>query len=303
MRPADDDVELTGVPGGTAPEPSPDAADPERCRNCEAMMGASAFCAACGQRADIAIPSIWQLVGESLDELYNLDSRAWQTLIVLFRRPGVLTADFFAGRRARYLPPVRLYLILSLAFFIVSSFGGQDSETRELPSEPFDCALLVEDWSPNSLLRGQILEACERSVADGGRELADRFVNQVPLMLFLVIPVLAVFLKLLYLFAGRKYIEHLYFLLHLHAFFFFTGVLFVALSWLATLIGVLAVPVVFLQIGLTVYGLIYIKRALAEVYGQGRALTVLKYALLLFAYLVAIVLTLLLNAAYTALML
>jgi len=32
-------------------------------------------------------------------------------------KPGKLTAEFIAGRRIAYLPPFRLYLILSIVFF------------------------------------------------------------------------------------------------------------------------------------------------------------------------------------------
>ena len=35
--------------------------------------------------------------------------------------PGHLTREFLAGRRARYLPPVRLYLVLSVVFFLVAT--------------------------------------------------------------------------------------------------------------------------------------------------------------------------------------
>jgi Protein of unknown function (DUF3667) len=34
-------------------------------------------------------------------------------------KPGCLTSEFLAGRRMKYLPPFRLYLVLSLPFFLI----------------------------------------------------------------------------------------------------------------------------------------------------------------------------------------
>ena len=53
----------------------------------------------------------------------HTDSRLWRTLAALLLRPGYLTREFLAGRRARYLPPVRLYLVISLVFFLWASSG------------------------------------------------------------------------------------------------------------------------------------------------------------------------------------
>ena len=52
------------------------------------------------------------------EDLTHADSRLWRTLAALLFKPGHLTREFLAGRRARYLPPVRLYLVLSVLFFL-----------------------------------------------------------------------------------------------------------------------------------------------------------------------------------------
>ena len=61
-----------------------------------------------------------------MHDLAHLDSRVWRTLIALLLRPGRLTNEFVAGRRTLYLPPFRLYLVLSLIFFLLPSFGSND---------------------------------------------------------------------------------------------------------------------------------------------------------------------------------
>ena len=51
----------------------------------------------------------------------HADSRLWRTLRALLFRPGYLSQQFLAGRRARYLSPFRLYFVLSVLFFLMVS--------------------------------------------------------------------------------------------------------------------------------------------------------------------------------------
>lgn len=98
--------------GKTAPEP---------CRNCGTPLDGQ-YCSRCGQRARTRLISIWELVRDAFGDLFELDSRLWQTLIPLMFRPGRLTRDYLVGRRARFMPPFRTYLVLSVVFFLVAFF-------------------------------------------------------------------------------------------------------------------------------------------------------------------------------------
>jgi hypothetical protein len=70
--------------------------------------------------------------------VFHLDSRVWQTLRLLVTRPGELTREFIAGRHQMYLPPFRLYLVISLFFFALSAllpdsdFATFDENDRDL---------------------------------------------------------------------------------------------------------------------------------------------------------------------------
>jgi hypothetical protein len=81
-------------------------------------------CSHCGQRATVRVLSMWGLVRDLLGDITNFDSRFWRTLLPLAFRPGVLTQDYLRGRRASYTPPFRMYLILSVAFFLLATLGG-----------------------------------------------------------------------------------------------------------------------------------------------------------------------------------
>jgi len=88
-----------------------------RCDNCGAPVSAR-YCGACGQRLEPPVHSLWHFFRVASEDLTHADSRLWRTLAALLFRPGYLTAQFLAGRRASYLPPVRLYLVLSVVFFV-----------------------------------------------------------------------------------------------------------------------------------------------------------------------------------------
>jgi hypothetical protein len=119
-----------------------DAPDTPRCLNCGAAVTAR-YCGSCGQRQqplDLRLP---HLLGEALEGVTHADSRLWRTLVPLIIRPGHLTREFLSGRRASYLPPFRLYLVVSLAFFLIAALVpdtllkvnvGEDAEAARATS-------------------------------------------------------------------------------------------------------------------------------------------------------------------------
>lgn len=95
------------------------------CRNCDAPL-AGRWCHACGQDSRDPVRELRPLLEEFLDAALSWDSKLLTTLKVLVRQPGQLTLDLVAGRRARYFGPVRLYLLISVAYAAVYAlFGGE----------------------------------------------------------------------------------------------------------------------------------------------------------------------------------
>ena len=95
------------------------------CLNCGTRLRGQ-YCGTCGQRSRSRLISLWELVSDAFGDLFELDSRLWQTLIPLLARPGRLTRDYLEGRRARFMPPFRMYLVLSLLFFLVAFFDPRE---------------------------------------------------------------------------------------------------------------------------------------------------------------------------------
>ena len=97
-------------------DPSVPAAE-RPCQNCGAPL-LGEHCYACGQPTKGLVRHFGSILGDFFDSVFELDSRILRTLGPLLFRPGFLSTEYFAGRRVRYVSPVRLFVFLSLfAFF------------------------------------------------------------------------------------------------------------------------------------------------------------------------------------------
>lgn len=109
----------------TDPSPaSPIPATPRsarRCENCGVPLQGE-HCHACGQPTQGLVRHFSSVLGDFSDTVFNIDSRVLRTLGPLLTRPGFLSMEYFAGRRVRYVTPMRLFLFLSLlAFFTIQA--------------------------------------------------------------------------------------------------------------------------------------------------------------------------------------
>jgi hypothetical protein len=107
---------MTPAAASAAAPPAAPAEMPH-CDNCGAGV-AGKFCSNCGQRVEPPLHSLRHFLTVAFEDVTHADSRLWRTLAALLFKPGFLTREFLHGRRARYLPPVRLYLVISLVFFV-----------------------------------------------------------------------------------------------------------------------------------------------------------------------------------------
>lgn len=113
--------------------PQPPAPQTLVCANCGAALDGE-YCSACGQRHEPHVHTLGHFAGEAFESISHADSRLWRTLLYLLGRPGFLTRQFFAGKRASYLPPFRLYLVISVLFFLVA--GIPESGDLQIDATP-----------------------------------------------------------------------------------------------------------------------------------------------------------------------
>lgn len=133
------------------PDPTPGI-----CDNCGASLHGE-YCHVCGQHERSFIRNVFSLISEVLAEFGSWDSRVLRTMVPLLFRPAYLSNEYIVGRRVRYVPPIRLYLFVSLIFFLTLTFvaridggtldlGGGAGPAIEVPTEelPPEAAAAIE---------------------------------------------------------------------------------------------------------------------------------------------------------------
>jgi hypothetical protein len=152
----------------------------------------------------------------------------------------------------------------------------------------------------------RVRDACRKIVADG-KGFGRAAYENIPKMMFIFLPLIALVMFVLYLGSGRYYVEHLLFFVHYHAFFFLCGIAILALERVSSALvdtavgsGLKTVENILVAV-LMFYVPFYLYRAMRRVYGQGRVVTLVKFSLLAVGYLVFMTLTVLGLLAYTAL--
>jgi hypothetical protein len=272
------------------------------CDNCGSVLFGP-YCHACGQRAGVHARSVGALIEDAWHSLMHVDGRLWQTLRLLLLRPGELSREFFRGRRARYIPPFRLYLVLSLLFFALSGLDrsitslsdGHPPAPKVTPEggnvaglDDAHCELVETDLPFAS--QNFMKNLCRRVVADGGAGVARAMRQNVPRMMFAFLPLIALLMRLLYWRPRHYYVEHLVFFLHLHAAMFLAWSGETLAKFAATRLGITGAGAA-LGLALFVYASWYLYRAMRRYYGQSRGLTIVKLALMSLAYGICLALT------------
>ena len=195
------------------------------CSNCRSALNGP-YCANCGQKTSQPDITLREFLRETTQELTDWDGKVPQTLKTLIVDPGRLTVDFLAGRRARWLAPLRLYLLCSVAYFLsvpaveaithravrdnaritISGRDGQnhlDAETRRQ----------IEQGLPGRLFGADRLERAALHSGEFNAAIRDAY----PKAMFVLLPLFALFTCLAWRRHGRRYPAHLYLALHLHA--------------------------------------------------------------------------------------
>jgi hypothetical protein len=239
-----------------------------------------------------------ELGREVVDDVLGLDLRLARTLPPLLVRPGRVTVDYLAGRRERYVKPVRLLLLTGFAFLLVLGLYARVSPGTGIVtvSEPEELEAELDSLAQAETFAGRAEYVLGQGALKAVREPA-RFeaelVGQLTGLAVVLLPVFALLLKALYVRRGRLYAEHLLFAAHVHAFAFLLLAVLVAARLALTGGGPPADPPVgyYASAALFAFGLLvvlpaYLFRAMRRVYEQGALKTLVKLALLLGLYVV-----------------
>lgn len=224
------------------------------CANCLARM-AGPYCHACGQHESAAHPAtIGHLFHELTHELLHVDGKIWRTARSLFLHPGELTAEYWAGRRARWIGPFRVFLIAAAALLVVPGIGPMNFQTR-LERDAAG-TLNVAIGAPRARTpRTTLVEGAERDAYVARLRTAYTGVR------YLAVPLFAVATWLLYRRSQPYYAHHLVLAVHFYSVWYVVSVVTSRLPYQA---GAFA--------GMTVSG-VYLFRALRRLFGQTRLRT------------------------------
>jgi hypothetical protein len=101
------------------------------CLNCNATVEEK-FCSRCGQENVEPKESLGHLVSHFFADLTHYDSKFYVTIKDLLFKPGFLTKEYLSGKRATYLHPIRMYMFISLLYFLVTlTFGHNEYKLEE----------------------------------------------------------------------------------------------------------------------------------------------------------------------------
>jgi len=179
---------------------------------------------------------------EYLQHFVTLESRLWRTLWTLLTRPSMLTVEFLAGRRRRYVRPLPLYQSLSFVVFLLMSLmpsapllviddnkaittqqadkpGDGLPELRIVKNELKD----LPEWAkPLIPIYYESMRQWNVDPEGQAKRILPIFQSRIPYAVFFLVPLFALNSRILYFRRRRFYAEHFLLALHLHAFAFLT---------------------------------------------------------------------------------
>ena len=167
-----------------------------------------------------------------------------------------------------------------------------DDETGECLVDDDDVTDLPL-WLKKRLTPERLERVCERIGADKGKTLIGLMLDNIPVALIVLLPLMALVLKILYPLSRRYFVEHLLFVIHYHAFFFLILILEILFARISALLSIPEAISVLVLVAASLYIPVYLYMAMRHVYGQGRILTLIKHVALIVCYSVGAVLTML----------
>jgi hypothetical protein len=247
------------------------------CSNCGyEFKDANNYCPDCGQKNhDLKVP-LKHLFGEVVESTFHLDSKTLRTIKMLIFKPGYLSTEFNAGRRANYVMPVRLYVMVSfIFFFLLGTFSSTHKNEADLKHDVnqnknkvnlsinyggissnelagFNLAQVdslmkargIANTNSNKYIYHQFYKIANSSSA----EFLHLLMKNISYMMFILMPVFGL---LIFIFNRKSltyYIEGVIISVHFHSFTFLLSTMFLVFSYalsreLFFFIGILIIPV------------------------------------------------------------
>ncbi len=226
------------------------------CPNCQHKFKKEFdYCPHCGQANRDLNLNFRFVFSEFLSANFNLDSEILLTLKLLLLKPGMLSREFLAGKRTKYISPIRLYLLISLVYFFILSVKQPSSDIVKIgaDAEVTDSIAAknkkTDDFiaENNELEESDSLTGLEKFIVkklkmldtkEGNKAFWQSLRKTISTGMFLLMPLTALILMVLF-YKGSYYFEHLIFVIHLQSVLFIISILYNLITWIGDIPGIL----------------------------------------------------------------
>jgi large-conductance mechanosensitive channel len=334
------------------------------------------FCTHCGQENIEVKEDALHMITHAVADYFHFESKFFGTIKPLLLKPGVLTKEYVSGKRVSFIHPIRLYIFISIVFFVVTlssnkhekqeeaepkatseqhaktdtlskeeikelkevmakvpmsgkmrdsivtaAVGKMKTEKKEqagkkdknfnslwITSSDTSVAayeakqkLLPKEKRDNFLKHYAIRRTIElQKYPNAGERMKEDIMHNIPKMMFILLPLFAVILKLVYINKNKYYYENLIYSFHVHSAIFLSYLFLFALQ---KAIGLVVDLNEWLIFSWMLYILWYIYKSLKVFYGSRRWVTVAKILFLMFCYTIVFSISTLMVIAFTVIML
>jgi hypothetical protein len=218
-----------------APSPSVSSAEPgeagcSECPTCGAPRP-DEFCGRCGEkRVDEHDYSLRAFLRHAVEHIGELDFAVFRTIATLFRHPGLLTTEYFDGRRRPYMKPLQLFITINVVFFLLASHTNLLGYGLDHYVNGSSLRATTQHMVQAKLAARHITYAQYRVRFD------DVLWNQKKSMMLTMIPLMALALAILHVAQRRYFVEHLTYAIHFVAWFLLFLIAYVLVVGTATAI-------------------------------------------------------------------
>lgn len=307
----------------------------KNCLNCGSEV-TDHFCPHCGQANTEPRESFRHIMTHFITDYLHLDEKFFSSLKFLFLKPGFLTNEYNLGRRTTYVHPFRLYIFITIVFFIVQSTGNHVKTPKKLAdvvdSTNLDSAeveefgnIKLEYNEPETLTEDSTVEQYltrQELLPDSAKDsyiqsffrkkeilakqqdfnlnekIMENFKHNIPKMMFLMLPLYALILYVLFRKKRLFYVEHFYHAVFLHSFFYIIKLLFIFPERLLPETYDVYLNSIFLIILGT-----YLYKSLRVVYDENGVSTLFKLIISIVFYFIFLLILVLLNGLVSFLLL
>ncbi len=230
------------------------------CLNCEQEIKVEdKFCSTCGQENISSKSPFKDIVIHWLNANFNFDTKLWITLKYLLLFPGKIAYEYNEGKRNKFVHPIKLYLFITIIVGYINynlntnernyyadipieeidtlkslTYSLGNINIKNKPTEYFkkiaiankktvDSLLILELGNLNNIspLEKYIFIKFSKIITYNKSDLEAILKKNFSISLFLLMPLFAVMLMVLFKKSKKYYVEHLVFSLYLHSFLYF----------------------------------------------------------------------------------